>query len=46
MENKNQFFLKDIRLHRNRYPVKNKLTELSYALTDMMEMLKKMMGKQ
>jgi hypothetical protein len=41
MENKNQFFLKDIRLHRNRYPVKNMLTELSYALTDMKEMLPK-----
>ena len=41
MENKNQFFLKDIGLHRYRYPVKSKLTELSYALADMKEMLPK-----
>ena len=41
MENKNQFFLKDIRLHRNSYTVKNKMTELSFALTDMKEMLPK-----
>lgn len=41
MENKNKFFLKDIGLHRYRYPVKSKLTELSYALTDMKEMLPK-----
>ena len=41
MENKNQFFLKNIGLSRYGYAVKNKLAELSYALTDMKKRMPK-----